>query len=98
MENKFCINRNVLTEKASILYGKNCYVFLVDNDVNKVEIKNCISKTFGVEVKSVNTTNFLTKKSRKYTKNGTVDRKIKLKKKAYIYLKPGQELDLNKLN
>ena len=98
MESKFCINRNVLTEKASVLYGKNCYVFMVDNDVNKIDIKNCISKTFGVEVKAVNTVNILTKKSRKYTKNGAVDKKIKIKKKAYVYLKPGQELDLNKLN
>ena len=98
MNSKFCINRNVLTEKASVLYGKNCYVFIVDNDVNKIDIKNCISKTFGVEVKAVNTVNILTKKSRKYTKNGAVDKKIKIKKKAYVYLKPGQELDLNKLN
>ena len=98
MNSKFCINRNVLTEKASVLYGKNCYVFLVDNDVNKIDIKNCISKTFGVEVNAVNTVNILTKKSRKYTKNGAVDKKIKIKKKAYVYLKPGQELDLNKLN
>ena len=98
MNSKFCINRNVLTEKASVLYGKNCYVFLVDNDVNKIDIKNCISKTFGVDVKAVNTVNILTKKSRKYTKNGAVDKKIKIKKKAYVYLKPGQELDLNKLN
>lgn len=98
MNSKFCINRNVLTEKASVLYGKNCYVFMVDNDVNKIDIKNCISKTFGVEVKAVNTVNILTKKSRKYTKNGAVDKKIKIKKKAYVYLKPGQELDLNKLN
>ena len=98
MNSKFCINRNVLTEKASVLYGKNCYVFMVDNDVNKIDIKNCISKTFGVEVKAVNTVNILTKKSRKYTKNRAVDKKIKIKKKAYVYLKPGQELDLNKLN
>jgi len=98
MNSKFCINRNVLTEKASVLYGKNCYVFMVDNDVNKIDIKNCISKTFGVEVKAVNTVNILTKKSRKYTKNGAVDKKIRIKKKAYVYLKPGQELDLNKLN
>ena len=98
MNSKFCINRNVLTEKASVLYGKNCYVFMVDNDVNKIDIKNCISKTFGVEVKAVNTVNILTKKSRKYTKNGAVDKKIKIKKKAYVYLKQGQELDLNKLN
>ena len=98
MNSKFCINRNVLTEKASVLYGKNCYVFMVDNDVNKIDIKNCISKTFGVEVKAVNTVNILTKKSRKYTKNGAVDKKNKIKKKAYVYLKPGQELDLNKLN
>ena len=98
MNSKFCINRNVLTEKASVLYGKNCYVFMVDNDVNKIDIKNCISKTFGVEVKAVNTVNILTKKSRKYTKNGAVDKKIKIKKKAYEYLKPEQELDINKLN
>ena len=98
MNSKFCINRNVLTEKASVLYGKNCYVFMVDNDVNKIDIKNCISKTFGVDVKAVNTVNILTKKSRKYTKNGAVDKKIRNKKKAYVYLKPGQELDLNKLN
>ena len=98
MNSKFCINRNVLTEKASVLYGKNCYVFMVDNDVNKIDIKNCISKTFGVDVKAVNTVNILTKKSRKYTKNGAVDKKIEIKKKAYVYLKPGQELDLNKLN
>ena len=98
MKTDFYIKKNVVTEKTSLLNGKGCYVFEVDNNVNKIELKNSIESNFNVKVRSVNISNILTKGKRKYTSSGTIDKKIKVIKKAFVYLKEGEELDIDKVS
>lgn len=59
----------VITEKTSLLAGKNVYVFKVAKSANKIQIKDAIEAAFNVKVKSVNTLNTKPKKKRvgKYT-------------------------------
>ena len=54
MEN--IIIKPILTEKMAELGEKlNRYAFEVRSDVNKIQIKNAVEKTYGVNVKAVNT-------------------------------------------
>lgn len=50
------IKRPIITEKGSILREKNNkYIFEVDIQANKIEIKKAIEQIFGVKVIKVNT-------------------------------------------
>ena len=62
---KMILKRPLVTEKTSKLQeSKNQYVFLVDVNANKIEIKRQIEKKFGVSVTSVNTMNYEGRKAR----------------------------------
>ncbi len=62
---KIILKRPLITEKTSKLQeSRNQYVFLVDVNANKIEIKRQIEKKFGVSVKSVNTMNYEGRKAR----------------------------------
>ena len=97
MVKDFYIKKNIVTEKTSLLNNKGCYVFEVPNNVNKIELKKSIESNFGVNIKSINILNSLTKNNRKYTANGTVDKKVKVIKKAFVYLKECEDIDFTKL-
>jgi len=97
MTKDFYIKKNIVTEKTSLLNNKGCYVFEVPNSVNKIELKKSIESNFNVTVKTINILNSLTKNTRKYTNNGTIDKKIKVIKKAFVYLKEGEDIDFTKL-
>jgi large subunit ribosomal protein L23 len=50
------IKKPVVTEKSTIIGEKqNAYVFHVQKDATKTEIRNAIEKLFSVKVKDVNT-------------------------------------------
>ena len=49
------IRKPVITERSMSGIGENKYVFEVQADANKVEIKKAIEEIFGVKVASVNT-------------------------------------------
>jgi len=49
------IYRPVITEKATGMLNEKKYVFEVDVNANKIEIKKAIEKIFGVKVEKVNT-------------------------------------------
>lgn len=51
------IKRPLLTEKSNSLEALGKYVFVVDPDSNKVQIKRAIKQIFNVEVKQVNIIN-----------------------------------------
>ena len=59
----------VITEKSALLEQEGKYVFKVDTEANKVQIKQAIEKIFNVKVESVSTMNSHPKKKRvgKYT-------------------------------
>lgn len=79
-----------ISEKATVLAdGKNQFVFKVDIDATKLEIKHAVEALFSVKVADVNTVKVNGKTKR--TMRGMGKRKDW--KKAYIALQPGQEID-----
>lgn len=79
-----------VSEKATVLAEtNNQFVFKVAVDATKREIKKAVETMFEVEVDSVRTLNVKGKTKR----FGMVQGKRANWKKAYISLKPGQDLD-----
>ena len=84
------IKAPIITEKSSDLaQNKNTFVFSVDVNANKTQIKQAIESKFGVKVESVNTVNTQSKKRRvgKYTGYTSSY------KKAYVKLKEGSTIE-----
>ena len=86
------IKAPIITEKSSDLaQNKNTFVFSVDVNANKTQIKQAIEKIFNVKVESVNTINVKPKEKR-------VDRyvgKTNRIKKAIVKLSEGSSIELN---
>ena len=91
---KEIVRRPVITEKATKLGVKGQYVFEVDPDANKIEIKKVIENIFEVNVISVRTVRIKGKIKTRFTKRGLMKGKTPLRKKAYITLKQGQTIDI----
>lgn len=93
MNNPFSIIQRVrLTEKGSAIQAKqNAYVFAVNPDSNKIQIRQAVEKIFNVKVVRVNTMNCFGRMRRKQTKQRgrTSDWK-----KAVVTLKKGDAIDL----
>ena len=79
----------VITEKSESLKENNVYVFKVNKNANKTQIKNEVEKQFKVKVVSVNTVNAVQKKKRvgRYTGLTTAY------KKAYVKLAEGSTIE-----
>ena len=94
MEN--IIIKPILTEKMAELGEKlNRYAFEVRSDVNKIQIKNAVEKTYGVNVKAVNTMKHGGgKRKMKYTNKGVSFQRTRLVKKAIVTLDKGDTIDL----
>lgn len=89
------IIRPVITEKAtsdSELRGR--YAFYVDPRANKIQIKDAVEQTYGVEVNKVRTMVYAPKVKTRYTKSGFQVGKTNKLKKAIVELVEGQEIDL----
>ena len=79
-----------VSEKATIVAeNDNQFVFKVAKDANKREIKKAVETLFEVEVESVRTLNMKGKRKR----FGLQEGRRPNWKKAYVSLKPGQDLD-----
>jgi large subunit ribosomal protein L23 len=79
-----------ITEKATMIADKNNQIaFKVTKDATKSEVKMAIETMFKVEVNSVNIMNINGKIKRSRTGMG----KRNDWKKAYVCLKPGQEIN-----
>ena len=79
----------VVTEKSTKISENNQFVFKVDIDTSKDEVKKAIEKIFKVKVKSVNTLNV---KGKKKVFKGTKGKRSDYKK-AVITLIKGETLD-----
>lgn len=88
------IIKPIITEKAT---GQseltNCYSFYVNTKANKIEVKNAIEAQYGVSVLKVNTLIENPTRTTKYTKDGIIKGKSNVMKKAFVYLKEGEEID-----
>ncbi len=85
------IDRALLTEKGTRLTEEeNKYIFRVNPDANKVEIKQAVEELFKVKVVSVNTMNRQGKKKRQRTASSgkTADWK-----RAVVTLAEGSKID-----
>lgn len=81
----------VITEKSSVVNsdGKT-YVFKVNKNANKFQIKDAVEKAFGVKVIKVNTLNTKPKNKRV----GRYTGKTRTYKKAYVTLAEGNTIEL----
>ncbi|ALO38736.1 50S ribosomal protein L23 [Alcaligenes faecalis] len=85
----------VVTEKATYVAEKNQQIaFRVAPDATKPEIKAAIELLFKVEVESVQVLNQKGKEKR----FGRFMGRRRSVRKAYVSLKPGQELDFSEVN
>lgn len=86
----YVIKRPLVTEKNSILAEKGVYVFEVDKDANKLDIKKAVEKYFRVKVANVNTA--VCRGRTKRTRLG-VGKPVAWKK-AMVRLKAGEKISL----
>jgi large subunit ribosomal protein L23 len=83
--------RPIITEKSSLLKDSgNQYVFEVQRDANKIEIKKAVEKLFKVKVVSVHTSNIEGKKK----KVGKSSGKRSDWKKAIVKLNPKDKITI----
>lgn len=85
------VRRALITEKGTLLREvRNQYLFEVQRDANKIDIKRAIEQIFHVKVSSVRTQQILGKVRRQ----GRYVGKRSDWKKAIVTLKPDQKIDL----
>ncbi len=88
------IKKPIITEKMTDQSEKyNRYAFVVDNKVNKIEIKKAITEMYDVNVNSVRTMVCIGKKRVRGTKSGMIVGKTSTYKKAIVTLAEGDTID-----
>ena len=87
------LKKPLITEKVSKLNESGKYGFIVDNDANKVQIKNEVEKMYGVTVESVNTMRYQGKEKSRYTKSKVVTGRTAGYKKAIVTVADGEVID-----
>jgi len=90
------IKKLIVTEKSNDLKNNNIYVFKVDENLTKYAIAKHVSTMFGVDVLKVRTA-IMPNKDKKTTKSRRPVRVGRFKK-AYVEVKEGQVIDINKEN
>ena len=84
----------LITEKADLLTEDlNKYVFVVNKNANKVEVRNAVEKMYSVKVASVNTMIMPGKTKNRNTRSGVLRGTVSGFKKAVVTLKDGEEID-----
>ena len=87
---KYVIKAPLVTEKNTIHNAAGVYVFEVDFEASKIDVKNVVEKNFGVKVDSVRTS--ICRGKGKATRFGKT--KTPYWKKAYVKLKAGEKISL----
>jgi large subunit ribosomal protein L23 len=84
--------RPVVSEKTYGLMDRNVYVFVVDPQATKIDIRNAVEQAFSVRVDKVNTLNRKGKSTRNRRTN--VRGRRADQKRAMVTLHPGSKIDL----
>ena len=84
--------RPVVSEKSYGLMDNNVYVFVVDPDATKIEVRLAVEQAFGVRVTKVNTLN-RKGKAKRNRRNNTIGHRVDTKR-AMVTLQPGDSIDL----
>lgn len=81
-----------ITEKGAYLSAAGVYVFNIARDANKVQVADAIRDTFKVTPRKVTVVNM----PRKQTATRGTNRKgtTRAQKKAYVYLKKGDTIEI----
>lgn len=90
------IKKLIVTEKSTALKDSNIYVFKVDESLTKHAIAQNVEQMFGVNVLNVRTA-IMPNKTKMTTKSRRPVRVGRFKK-AYVEVKEGQVIDINKEN
>ena len=80
------IKRPLLSEKSYATISDKKYTFVVDNNANKIEIKQAVEQIFKVKVRRVNTLNVKGKQKTQNTKQGRSVGRTSDYKKAIVWL------------
>lgn len=91
-ESMSVLRRPVVSEKTYALMDANVYVFEVDHDATKIDVRHAVEQAFGVRVSKVNT---LTRKGKslRNRRTGRLGRHPDTKR-AIVTLVPGNKIDL----
>jgi large subunit ribosomal protein L23 len=84
--------RPVVSEKSYALMDSGVYIFVVDPDATKIEVRQAVEQTFSVKVRKVNTLN-RSGKARRNRRTNVRGRRPDTKR-AIITLAPGERIDL----
>lgn len=87
------LKRPLVTEKISALNEKGVYGFVVSQTANKIEIKNEIEKTYGVNIESIRTMIYQGKSKSRFTKKKFVTGRTASFKKAIVTVADGEVID-----
>jgi large subunit ribosomal protein L23 len=86
------LHRPVVSEKTYGLMDARVYVFEVDRDATKIDVRHAVEQAFGVRVTNVNTLNRKGKATRNRRTN--VKGKRPNTKRAIVTLHPDDSIDL----
>ena len=91
-ESMSVLHRPVVSEKTYALMDAHVYVFIVDADATKIDVRHAVEQAFGVKVTKVNT---LTRKgkTKRNRRTGRVGRTPDTKR-AIVTLASGNKIDL----
>lgn len=78
------------TEKSTLAMDNNVYTFLVEKGATKTQIKEAIKEMYNVTPKKVRVVGIPAKEKRRGQYTGSTSEQ----KKAYIYLKEGESIEL----
>lgn len=84
------LKRPMITEKSTIQAAAGTYLFEVERNADKADIKAAVEKAFNVKVNSVRT-QVCRDRARRTGKSVS---KIKYWKKAFVRLAPGDKIDI----
>jgi large subunit ribosomal protein L23 len=87
------LRKPLITEKISALSEQGKYGFVVDKKANKIEIKQAVEKTYGVNVREVKTMICLGKSKTRYVRGTFVSGKSSSYKKAIVTVAEGEIID-----
>jgi len=84
----------VITEKSGdLMDNRNQYVFVVNKDANKLEIKKAVEDTYSVTVDAVNTMIMPKKVRSRMTRAGLLRGRVSSFKKAVVTLPEGEMIN-----
>lgn len=98
MSDKFSLIKIWNSKKVSKLNkDNNCYAFFVNTCSNKNDIKHDVESLFNVKVDHISTINTHSGVKKRYSNSGFIYKKEKHFKKAYVFLKKGEQLSFENI-